>query len=136
MAQFASALRRATALLASQSLEERSWEFVQLGIARGGLGLRGPTCHAAACSVASLLQARALRSPIDPGFVPSDAAQGAGLQETIADRRKHTLDGAEWESTGDAPGQKQLSALLDAAALAPLQARQAHGASLLAHAEL
>ena len=62
MARFGTALRRTTAHLAGQPLEDRSWHLAQLAIARGGLGLRDPTRHAPVCYVASVLQAHELCS--------------------------------------------------------------------------
>ena len=47
-------LWRALEHAVDEDLEERSWDLAQLGIANGGIGIRGPVRHAAAAYLASL----------------------------------------------------------------------------------
>ena len=55
---FSVEVRRALEGALGESLSEQSWTLAQMGVARGGLGIRDPVRHAGAAYLASLGQTR------------------------------------------------------------------------------
>ena len=118
------------------SLHQRSWALAQLGIAQGGLGVRDPARHAPAAYFASLQQSRELCGRLDLGFEADDASGGSLLADTEQALRGSVLEGASWNRGEVGVSQKDLSGMLDAAALEQLKRDEAQDASFLAHVEL
>ena len=117
LSEFGARLRIALEHLAGGKLPERSWRLAQLAVIQGGLGIRDPVRHAASAYLASFLASRDLCCCIDPHFDPGDRDGGSHRAVTESELRDNMLEAASWDHGGAAPSQKELSNLLDAAAL-------------------
>jgi hypothetical protein len=130
------ALRRSLEHLAGDRLPERSWSLAQVGVSHGGLGVRDPARHAPAAYLASLRQSRDLCRRLDPDFDAEDKDGGSFLRDTERVLKASVLEGASWDRGDAAPSQKELSGMLDAAAMKQLLEGHAQDAAFRAHVGL
>ena len=96
------------------SLPEPGWRLAQLGLAKGGLGLRDPSRHAGAAYVASVTKSFSLCQRIDSNFDPADADGGLQLAATLSLLHNETLEAAALSCGASPLSQKQLSGMVDA----------------------
>ena len=88
---------------------------LEVGAAKGGLGLRDPVRHAGAAYVARVTKSFDLCRAIDPEFNPTDYGGGLHLAEALAALQSETLEAATVMGTSSAYSKNQLSGMVDAA---------------------
>ena len=133
---FGGELRRCLEAIVGDTLPDRSWSLAQLGVKRGGLGIRDPVRHASAAYLGSLLQTRDLCCKIDPGYDVDDVTGGLHVAATETELRSQVLEAASWDQGGIALSQKALSGLIDGAQRHQLLQEQSGDRSFCAHVAL
>ena len=136
LTKFELALRRALEHLVGDLLPDRCWSLAQLSLVHGGLGIRSPARHAPAAHLASLSQTANLCNRIDPSFEAADASQGLQRAACEEELRAQVLEAVSWDRGGCVLSQKELSAMVDAAAKAALLEQESHDAAFRAHVAL
>ena len=119
LAAYDDALRRTFEEMMARKVPDHNWSLCQLGLSRGGLGLRSPRLHAPAAYLASVQASRDLCSAIDPLFDLADPSGGLHRQQSWALLQERSLphsplrDVALADFSGSL-GQKFLSQQVDA----------------------
>ena len=130
------ALRKSLGKLVGDGLTELSWALAQLGIAQVELGIRDPARHDPAAYLASLCQSRELCGSLDAGFDAEDTSGGSFLAETERELRALVLEGASWDRGEVGVSRKDLSGMLDAAAIEQLKWEHSQDATFHGHVGL
>ena len=129
-------LRNALEQLVGDALPDRCWALAQLGIVHGGLGLRDPVRHAGAAYLGSLAHTAALCGRMDPHFDPEDDLGALRLRATTELVQAQALDAAAVQGNARRWTQKELSSMLDGAALHQLRSDTAGDPWFQAHVAL
>jgi hypothetical protein len=129
-------LRKALEQLVGEALPDRSWALAQLGIVHGGLGIRDPVRHAGAAYLGSLAHTRVLCGRMDPHFDPEDGLGALRLRATAELVQAQALDAAAVQNDARRWSQKELSSMLDGAALHQLRSDTAADPWFQAHVAL
>jgi len=129
-------LRKALEQLVGDALPDRCWALAQLGIVHGGLGLRDPVRHAGAAYLGSLAHTAALCGRMDPHFDPEDDLGALRLRATTELVQAQALDAAAVQGNARRWTQKELSSMLDGAALHQLRSDTAGDPWFQAHVAL
>ena len=136
LAAYGQLLKQGLEHVAGAELEERSWHLAQLGLAKGGLGVRDPGRHAAGAYIASLAQTRDLCQRIDSAFDVTDAAGGLCLADATAEVRNLALEAAALDRGNEPVKQKEISSLLDASFKQQILANNGSDPTFLTHLTL
>jgi len=112
--EFDNEIRAALTTLADADVDQRAWQQAQLGIKRGGLGLRSTQERASSAFLASTSACVVMCRAIDACFDRGDTGNHLCLNDANTDLSARILPDAAIGLDGSRPRQKELSRLVDA----------------------